>query len=209
MIDFLIDSYKDASTWDIILEAIAFIFGVLSVWFAKKENIWVYPTGLICTLISMYLLYQAQYLGDMMINAYYSLMSIYGWVLWSLKKGNEKLLHISYTTPPEKWVGLLLFLLTMGITYGVYRWFGYPMEALNYVDIFTSGVFFTAMWYMANKKIENWILWIIGDAITIPLYAERGLGMLALQYVIFLALAISAYRSWLNIYKEENKLKSK
>jgi nicotinamide mononucleotide transporter len=78
----------------------------------------------------------------------------------------------------------------------VYKGFGYTMEIPNYIDVVTSGIFFTAMWYMATKKLENWTLWIIGDLITIPLYAYRGLGILSLQYIIFTILAIQGYRSW-------------
>jgi nicotinamide mononucleotide transporter len=67
-----------------------------------------------------------------------------------------------------------------------------------------SGIFFTGMWYMANKKIENWTLWIIGDIIVTPLYAYRGLGMLALQYLIFTILAISAYLEWRKILNKSH-----
>jgi len=79
MIDFFLNAYKNVSTTQIVLEFMAFVFGILSVWYAKKENIWVYPTGLIATIITTYLLYTAGYLGDMMINGYFSIMSIYGW----------------------------------------------------------------------------------------------------------------------------------
>ena len=65
------------------------------------------------------------------------------------------------------------------ITYGVYSFYDYELATTNYIDILTSGIFFTAMWYMANKKVENWVLWIIADVITVPLYAYRGLGMLS------------------------------
>ena len=84
----------------------------------------------------------------------------------------------------------------MLVTYLVYKGFGYELEKANYIDIFTSGVFFTAMWYMANKKLENWTLWIFADVITVPLYAYRGLGMLSLQYLIFTILAIQGYIEW-------------
>ena len=84
----------------------------------------------------------------------------------------------------------------MIITFLVYKAFDYTLEIPNYIDIITSGIFFTAMWYMATKKLENWTLWIIGDLITIPLYAYRGLGILSLQYVIFTVLAIQGYREW-------------
>ena len=78
MIDFFLNAYKNAPTSQIVLEFIAFVCGILSVWFAKKENIWVYPIGLIATVITTYLLYLAGYLGDMMVNGYFAIMSIYG-----------------------------------------------------------------------------------------------------------------------------------
>ena len=123
-------------------------------------------------------------------------MSVYGWWNWSRKKGETYLVPISRTSLKEKIIGIVLFGLTMLITYVVYKVFDYTLEITNYIDIVTSGIFFTAMWYMANKKLENWTLWIIGDLITIPLYAYRGLGMLSLQYLIFTILAISGYIAW-------------
>ena len=83
--------------------------------------------------------------------------------------------------------------------------FDYKLEIPNYIDIFTSGLFFTAMWYMALKKIENWTLWIIGDCIVVPLFAYRGLGMLSLQYFIFTILAVYGYLEWKKILKEKKE----
>lgn len=202
--DFFIDAYRDSSWLIITLEAIAFVFGILSVWFAKKVNIWVYPTGLICTVITVYLLYINGYIGDMLMNFYYSVMSIYGWWNWARRKQNKPVVPISRTTSNEKFIGIILFVLTMVVTYTVYKTFDYTIEFANYIDILTSGIFFTAMWYMANKKIENWTLWIIADVITVPLYAYRGLGMLSLQYVIFTILAIQGYKEW-NTYLNKNR----
>ena len=194
--DFFLDAYKNTPTFQIVLEAIAFVFGILSVWYAKNENILVYPTGIICTVITVYLLFINQYFGDMMMNFYYSVMSIYGWWNWSRKKENAYILPISRTNQKEKIIGLGFFALTIVITFLVYKGFNYTMQIPNYIDLVTSGVFFTAMWYMANKKLENWTLWIIGNLITIPLYAYRGLGMLSLQYIIFTILAIQGYLQW-------------
>ena len=132
----------------------------------------------------------------MMMNFYYSVMSIYGWWNWARKKDSIPILAISRTTINEKIVGVLMFILTMMVTYGVYSFYDYELATTNYIDILTSGIFFTAMWYMANKKIENWVLWIIADVITVPLYAYRGLGMLSLQYLIFTILAIQGYLQW-------------
>ena len=204
MIDFFIAQYKNASNTQILLEFVAFLFGIISVYCAKKEHIWVYPTGLISTVITVYLLYQAQYFGDMTINIYYSIMSIFGWYKWS-KKIEEKPLSISRTTDKQKGIGIALFIMTLIITYFVYVFFDYSLKVPNYIDIFTSGIFFTAMWYMAIKKIENWTLWIIGDCIAVPLFAYRGLGMLSLQYLIFTILAVLAYIEWRKILNNNNQ----
>lgn len=198
MIEFLFEQYKNASTLQITLESTAFVFGIASVICAKKENIWVYPTGLLSTIITVYLLYQAKYFGDMTMNFYYSIMSIYGWYKWTTKT-NEPELEITRTSLKEKVIGVALFFLTIMVTYLVYLFFDYKLEIPNYIDIFTSGIFFTAMWYMALKKIENWTLWIIGDVIAIPLFAHRGLGMLSIQYLVFTILAVLAYMQWRKI----------
>ena len=204
--NFFLDSYSSYSNLDIVLEFIAFSFGIISVIYAKKENILVYPTGIICTVITVYILYKAQFFGDMMMNIYYSSMSIYGWWNWSRKDKDKYLLEISSISKNEIGLTLFLFLLTISITYLVYFFtiicplfqctvydkIGIP----NYIDILTSGVFFVAMWLMANKKLESWIFWIIADIITVPLYAYRGLGMLSLQYIIFTILAIQGYIEW-------------
>ena len=194
--EFFLEPYKSASTLDIILEILVFVFGIASVVFAKKENILVYPTGLVATVITVYLLFKAGYLGDMMMNFYYSVMSIYGWWNWSRKRKDTHVVPISRTTAKQKWIGFVLFFITMIVTYTVYRLYDYELQIPNYIDIFTSGLFFTAMWYMATKKLENWTLWIIGDLITVPLYAYRGLGILSLQYLIFTVLAIQGYIAW-------------
>lgn len=199
MIEFFLNAYKNASTTQIVLEFLAFVFGILSVWYAKKENIWVYPTGLIATIITTYLLYVAGYLGDMMVNGYFAIMSVYGWYKWARKENEAENVAISRTNAREKIIGIVLFFVTVLVVFGIYNFFDYEIKKDNYIDIFASGIFFTGMWYMALKKIENWTLWILGDIIVTPLYAYRGLGMLSLQYLIFTILAISAYLEWKRI----------
>lgn len=200
--EFFLEPYRSTDTYLIVLEIIAFVCGIMSVWYAKNENILVYPVGLVATVITVYLLLKAGYLGDMMMNFYYSVMSIYGWWNWSRKKEGNTMVPISRTNFREKAIGFVMFLVTMAVTYLVYRAYDYQLKIENYIDMFTSGIFFTAMWYMANKKIENWTLWIIGDLITIPLYAYRGLGILSLQYLIFTILAIQGYMAWSKSIKE-------
>jgi nicotinamide mononucleotide transporter len=126
-------------------------------------------------------------------------MSIYGWYKWSRKTQDLDNLPISRTNKKEKIIGIVLFLVTIFVVFGIYKVFNYEIHNDNYIDIVASGIFFTGMWYMALKKIENWTLWIIGDLIVTPLYAYRGLGILSLQYLIFTILAISAYLEWKKI----------
>ncbi len=203
--NFFLEAYSNSPTYIIVLEFLAFIFGIISVVYAKKENILVYPTGIICTVITIYLLYRAQYFGDMMMNVYYSVMSIYGWWNWSRVKDNHYIILISKTNKKEYLIASFFFLLTIVITFSVYKMNLDSLEIPNYIDIFTSGIFFTAMWLMANKKIESWIFWIIGDIITIPLYSYRGLGILSLQYLIFLILAIQGYYEWKKTLNKQNQ----
>jgi nicotinamide mononucleotide transporter len=195
MIETIIQQYKSIPNWQIGIEIIVFIFGILSVYFAKKENILVYPTGLIATILSVYIMFNAKYYADMSINIYYSIMSIYGWFQWK-KVINGKTLTISKTKKKEKNLGILLFLLTGIICALIYKFFEYKLQLNNYLDIFTTSLFFTAMWYMAQKKIENWILWIIGDAICVYMFFDRQLYIIAIQYIIFTILAVSAFIEW-------------
>lgn len=206
MIDFFLESYRDKILCDIILEIIVFFFGIISVVFAKKENILVYPTGLVATILSTYLLYKVGYFADMTINAYFSLMSIYGWINWSKSKDDVAVYQISRTNTKQKTTGIILFLVTIVFMYGVYRFFERPILPENYIDILTSGLFFVAMWLMALKKIENWTLWIIGDLISIPLYGYRGLGILSVQFIIFTLLAVLAYIEWKKIMKNVSSI---
>ena len=210
MIEFFLAPYQDKNSLDIIIEIIVFFFGIISVWYAKKENILVFPTGLIATILSTYLLYKVGYFADMTINAYFSIMSIYGWVNWSKTKNDVAVYQISRTNKKQKIIGVILFLVTIVVMYGVYQLFDQPILKENYIDMFTSGLFFTGMWFMAIKKIENWTLWIIADLISIPLYGYRGLGILSLQFLIFTVLAVMAYIEWHKIIKtkEQNELQS-
>lgn len=195
MFETIINQYQSIPNWQIGIEIIIFIFGVLSVYFAKKENILVYPTGIICTILSVYIMYNAKYYADMSINIYYSIMSVYGWFQWK-KITNGEVLTISRTNMKEKIIGLVLFLITGLICVLIYTFFDYKLQLNNYLDVFTTSLFFTAMWYMAKKKIENWTLWIVGNTFAVYIFFDRQLYIIAIQYIIFTILAISAYIQW-------------
>ena len=195
MFETIINQYQSIPNWQIGIEIIIFIFGVLSVYFAKKENVLVYPTGIVCTILSVYIMFHAKYYADMSINIYYSIMSVYGWFQWE-KITNGEVLSISRTNLKEKIIGIILFLITALICIYIYKFFNYKLQINNYLDIFTTSLFFTAMWYMAKKKIENWTLWIVGNTFVVYIFFDRQLYIIAMQYIIFTILAISAYIEW-------------
>ncbi|MGY5846270.1 nicotinamide riboside transporter PnuC [Salegentibacter sp. HM20] len=194
--DYFFDQYSSYPTLFIILEIIAVIFGFLSVWYSKQNNILVYPTGIVSTLIFVYLLWQWQLLGDMMINAYYFSMSIYGWYVWTRKVDPDHFTPITNTSRKENWWSLIIFCLTLLFVFAVYEAFDKWDNWTAYVDTFTTAIFFVGMWQMAKRKIENWIFWIIGDIISVPLYLYKGLAFTALQYFVFTIIAFYGYRAW-------------
>jgi nicotinamide mononucleotide transporter len=196
MIDYFFTQYKDYSTLMVSLELIAIFFGLASVWFAKKDNILVFPTGLVSTSIYAYLLWQWELLGDSMINVYYFVMSVYGWYHWTRKKGDEVEFPISYVNSKERRYGIFIFVITVVFVVLVYLYFGKFTNWYSYVDTLLTAIFFVGMWLMAKRKIENWILWIIGDFISIPLYFAKGYTFTSLQYVIFTIIAFYGYLEW-------------
>ncbi len=221
-INFFLEPYLNASWLNITLEVLAAVFGVMSVFYARRENILVFPTGIISTAIYVYLLSQWNLYGDLIINVYYTLMSIYGWYQWQKAVGpNNGHISISRTGTGDKLKALGIFLFTSVFVIAVYRHYNVMPDKLNFseslnfavehlgsgklsdfreatpfLDTFTTGVFFAAMWLMANKKIENWILWIAGNIVSIPLYFVKGYGFTGIQYFIFLVLAVLGYLEW-------------
>lgn len=232
LIDFLYEPYKNSTAYDIFLEAMAAVFGIISVWFAKKEKVLVYPTGIISTFLYIFICYRFVLYGDLIVNIYYTLMSIYGWYMWS-KIIDDKHHHIPITQTDlnDKIKAFGIFISTSIFVIVVYRYYNIMPNELNftesvsyaysnmtsgniekfrkitpYLDTFTTGIFFAAMWLMANKKIEHWILWIAGNIVSIPLYFVKGLGFTGIQYSIFLILAILGYIEWKKILDKKKSM---
>lgn len=209
--DLFLKPYESYTTFQILLEAVAVIFGILSVYFSVKKNIWVYPTGIISTGIFVYILFVFGLLGDMMINFYYTVMSIYGWILWSKSSTDHIHVEVSWAKKKEWIFATFLFILSISLVTIVYYYkpaidnhFDFSTAKLgldhldwaNWLDIFTSAIFLVGMWFMAKRRIENWIFWIIGDLISIPMYIYKGLGITSAQYLVFTIMAIIGLIEW-------------
>lgn len=196
VIEGLFQQYQDYETIDIVLEIIAVIFGFLSVWYSKQNKILVFPTGMISTAIFVYLLLKWGLLGDMMINGYYFIMSVYGWYIWTRNVDETHVTPISRTTKKENIYSVFIFIATVIFVYIVYQVFDKWTSWTAYVDTITTAVFFVGMWLMAKRKLENWIYWIIGDIISVPLYLYKGLAFTSFQYFGFTFIAIFGYLAW-------------
>lgn len=194
--DWTFSQYDGVPAHLVILESVSVLFALLSVWFSKRENILVYPTGIIATAIAVYILMVYGLLGDMMINAYYFIMSIYGWYIWTRKVDETHFIPITEMGSNDKKWGVALFVGTIVLVVTVYQIFEKFNSWTAYVDTFTTAIFFVGMWLMAKKKLENWIFWIIGDVISVPLYLYKGLVFSSFQYVLFTIIAIYGYQAW-------------
>lgn len=196
IINFFFGQYAAYETLDIVLEIVAIIFGFLSVLYSKQNKIWVFPTGMISTSIFVYLLLKWGLLGDLMINGYYFIMSVYGWYIWTRKVDASNVTPISKATSKENLISIAIFISTLFFVYIVYNFFDKWTSWVAYVDAVTTAIFFVGMWLMAKRKIENWIYWIIGDIISVPLYFYKGFTFTSLQYLGFTFIAIFGYLAW-------------
>ena len=195
----LFAQYATYEPLDVTLEITGVVFGLLSVWLAKKNHIGVFPTGMISTSIFVYLLLKWGLVGDMLINAYYFGMSVYGWVIWCRVNDQQQTTLITRINQLEWKYLFLLFVGSLGFVYGVYQWFGLWNSSTAMIDTLTTAIFFSGMWLMARRKIENWIFWIVGDIISVPLYLIKGFSFTSLQYLIFTFIAIYGYLEWKKI----------
>jgi nicotinamide mononucleotide transporter len=193
------------TTW---LEVVAVIFGLLSVWYAKNANILVYPTGIVSVLIYVYICFNFQLYADMGINFFYFVMSVYGWYIWTRKDDQEKVIPIKWNTVKQQWLGVIASVVFFWVILGLIFLFkqddtDYITSYVPFVDSFTTAIFLVAMLFMALKRIESWIYWIIGDIISVPLYFLKGLVFTSFQYAVFLAIAITGLIAWKRIYEAE------
>ena len=195
-LDTLYANILDTSVW----EFIAVIFGMASVWFAKQEKILVYPTGIISVVIYVYICFDIKLYADAGINLFYFIMSVYGWYMWSRKK-NAPPLKITINDKKGWFITLGMFVASVMLIIFLLKHFKaddaeYWSTNVPYIDTFTTAIFIIGMWLMALKRIENWIFWIIGDIISIPLYVYKGLVFTGFQFIVFLIIAVMGYVAW-------------
>lgn len=181
-----------------VVEYIAVATGVMSVWYCRRENILVYPTGIVNVLIYVYLFFKAGMYANMGINAVFFITSVYGWYNWSRQTGGEPLRVTLLSRRQSLLFAVLIGIFTVALYFVLKKFTDSPVP---WMDSFTTSMFIVAMWLQAIKKRETWVLWIAGDILMIPLSMAMGLAFTGIQYLAFLFLAISGYIEWTKSYK--------
>lgn len=193
-----------------LLEYIAVFFGIASVWYSRRENILVYPVGLVNTVVYVYISIKGSLLGEASVNFYYTVMSIYGWILWAKKnQQQEHIVNITWSNKKE-WMQELLFFASFYITiFGALTYLkkDFAPGAIPWADAFASATAFTGMWLMARKKVESWYWWIATNIASIPLYFVKHYVFTSVYYVILLIMAVWGLVEWKNRAKKFLKQK--
>ncbi len=182
------------------LEYIAVFAGIASVWYSKKENILVYPVGLINTMIYVYLSLKGHLYGEASVNFYYTVMSLYGWAIWMRREQNsqERLVHVTFSSRREWIQEILFFTVSYVILFAVLRFLQkeFAPGAIPWADAFASATAYTGMWLMARKKVESWYWWILTNLASIPLYFVKHYVFTSVYYFVLLFLAFAGLSEW-------------
>ena len=191
------------------LEYIAVFFGIASVWFSRKENILVYPIGLINTIIYIYISFKGSLLGEAGVNLYYTIMSIYGWILWTRKDRQQHHVVVITWSNKKEWINELLFFAAFYVAIFAaltYLKKDFAPGAIPWADAFASATAFTGMWLMAKKKMESWYWWIATNIASIPLYFVKHYVFTSVYYVVLLIMAVWGLLEWMRRANEESRM---
>ena len=187
-------------------EYLAVVSGIVSVWYSKKENILVYPTGLINTMIYVFISIQGHLLGEAAVNLYYTIMSVIGWYLWSKTDDRNKFVLQITKNSKKDWllqIGIFAALYTiifLALTYFKNNFFD---GVIPWADALASAAAFTAMWLMTQKKIASWYWWVLTNIVSIPLYFVKHYVFTSVYYVVLLVLAFAGLVSWIEKHKRQ------
>lgn len=199
----LVSDIQHSSWW----EWVAVLAGIASVWFSKKENILVYPVGLVNTIIYIWLSFKGDLLGEASVNLYYTIMSIYGWILWSRRDTrHQPVVHVTFSDK-KWWLYQLAFFAafyTIVFLLLTYLKEDFAPGAIPWADAFASATAFTGMWLMTKKKVESWYWWIATNIASIPLYYVKEYALTSVYYLILLVMAIFGLLEWMKKAKQSH-----
>jgi len=186
-----------------VIEWLAVGFGVSEVLLAKKNNIWLYPTGIVSILLSMFLLLNVKLYAEMLLSIYYLVMSIYGWIIWKKRK-DEGENQVSYSSNKDLLIAILIS--TIGFIVFYFALKNHTDSDVPILDAFVSATAWAGMWLLAKRKIENWIFLNISNIVAIPLLFHKKLPLMGCLTAFLFVVAIFGFFDWKKIINKK-KLK--
>ena len=201
LISLFIEQIKE-TTW---VQWLAVALGVAEVLLARVNNIWLYPTGILATVLSIVLLMEAQLYAESALNVYYVVMSIYGWVYW-IKKRDQPPVKVAWSNKNEWLISLAISLGGWAVLYMLLK--NFTPSNVPVWDAFVSSTAWAGMWLLARRKIENWIFLNISNLFAVPLLFYKKLPMFAILTVFLFIVACFGYFEWKKVLKKDRRFET-
>ena len=183
------------------IEIIGAIIGLLYLYLEYKANKWLWPVGVLMPVVYVWIFFQSKFYADMGINVYYFFASIYGWIRWNRYSSQEEELPITHTPRrlilPLSLIGTALF---AAIAFVLIRFTDSPVP---YGDSFSTAVSIIAMWLLAQKHVEQWLLWVVVNVVSCGLYLWKGLYPTSVLFAIYSVISVFGYFKWRRIMRAQ------
>lgn len=180
---------------DTVVEVAAFLTGLFYIFLAVRQKSAAWPFGIVNALLYVYVFFQSKFYADMGLQVYYVLAGVYGWIHWSRTRSDS--LSVVPVTRLTLLSGLILLAVCGGLFAGIAHILSrYTDSPLPHWDAFTTAVGFVATWMLARKIYENWMLWVVVDAVCVGLYIYRQLYFTAALFAVFTVLAVAGLVRW-------------
>jgi len=185
----------DILTSDLFIESLGAITGLVYLFFSIRQNIWLWPWGIITSLIYAYVFFQAKFYAGMSLQFYYFGISIYGWSLWFTGKQRVRGYFPVKKTDKKRWIIFicLTFFLTVIIWLILDRFTDSPVP---FWDAFITSGSIVATWMLARKYLEHWLFWILIDLVAIATYIYKELYPTVILFLVYTVMAIVGYYQW-------------
>lgn len=185
------------------LDIFTTVLGLLYIWLEYKAHIALWIVGIIMPALDIYLYYSHGLYGDAGMAGYYTVAAIYGYAMWKFGKkksqGKSQEMPITHVRPVLYLNMLATFLVLWAVTYYVLE--HWTNSTVPILDAFTNALSFVGLWALAHKYVEQWICWIVVDAICTYLYIVKGIPFKAFLYGLYVVIAILGYRKWNSMAK--------
>ncbi len=184
------------------IEAVAVLFGIISVIMANRNHVLLYPAGIISTCLYIYIMMKVGLYAETLLNGYYLIMSIYGWLRWN--KNRENMSAEAITRSGKKdWIVTASIVIVGFIALYTFLHL-YTDSDVPMLDAVVTSFAWAGMWLLAKHKIENWVLLNISNAIAIPLLIYKGLPLTAILTLILFIVAVHGYYTWWKLMKAQD-----